>query len=260
VKETCYMCDATATSREHVPPKCLFPEQKDLPGTDLRRNLITVPACDEHNLKKSDDDQFLMVSLAGVLGNNAIGYGLRFTKIDRAARRSAGRVLRKVFTQKHAHAFLQLADSKFVEIVWGTPDQTRLENCFRHIAHALHFHHFGSRFVGNVRILLGHLSSPDENYTSFVEFIRAKVSAELAGRSEHGENLSVFSYQFTDQDGFGLRLIRLRFYQNVEVYVSMQPADVEIPTNMAMLLVERGVPTTIHDGGVDYRFNTRPVR
>jgi hypothetical protein len=116
------------------------------------------------------------------------------------------------------------------------------------------------RFVGNVRILLGHLSSPDENYTSFVEFIRAKVSAELAGRSEHGENLSVFSYQFTDQDGFGLRLIRLRFYQNVEVYVSMQPADVEIPTNMAMLLVERGVPTTIHDGGVDYRFNTRPVR
>lgn len=36
--QTCYMCDAPATSEEHVPPKCLFPERKDLPqGMDLRR-------------------------------------------------------------------------------------------------------------------------------------------------------------------------------------------------------------------------------
>lgn len=50
---TCYMCEKPATSVEHIPPKCLFPEQKDLPGgADLRKQLLTVPACDEHNLKK----------------------------------------------------------------------------------------------------------------------------------------------------------------------------------------------------------------
>jgi len=35
---TCYMCDAPETSVEHVPPRGLFPEQKDLPpGVDLRK-------------------------------------------------------------------------------------------------------------------------------------------------------------------------------------------------------------------------------
>ena len=45
---TCYMCEKESTSSEHVPPKCLFPEKKDLPdGVDLRKSLITVPSCDE---------------------------------------------------------------------------------------------------------------------------------------------------------------------------------------------------------------------
>lgn len=46
--ETCYMCEAAPTSREHVPPKCLFPESKDVNGQNFRENLITVPSCDIH--------------------------------------------------------------------------------------------------------------------------------------------------------------------------------------------------------------------
>ena len=70
---TCYMCGNPAITKEHVPPKCLFPEKKDI-GTDkYRLDLITVPSCEKHNNLKSDDDEFLMVSLAGILGNNSIG-------------------------------------------------------------------------------------------------------------------------------------------------------------------------------------------
>jgi hypothetical protein len=44
-----------------VPPECIFPEAKDAAGgRDLRRNLITVPSCAEHNLKKGADDIYLM--------------------------------------------------------------------------------------------------------------------------------------------------------------------------------------------------------
>src|SRR5207249_7535044 len=57
----CYMCDRQATSHEHVPPKCIFPERKDTDGQDLRAQLITVPSCDIHNSKKSKDDESLMV-------------------------------------------------------------------------------------------------------------------------------------------------------------------------------------------------------
>ena len=63
--KTCYMCDQPVTSREHVPPKCIFPEKKDLPkGFDFRKNLIKVPSCDEHNSHKSMDDEYLMFVLA----------------------------------------------------------------------------------------------------------------------------------------------------------------------------------------------------
>jgi len=33
---SCYMCERTATTREHVPPKSFFPE-------GYRTNLVTVP-------------------------------------------------------------------------------------------------------------------------------------------------------------------------------------------------------------------------
>ncbi len=91
-QETCYMCDAVAISREHVPPKCIFPELKDLPDKDFRKSLITVPSCYEHNSKKSKDDEFLMVSLAGIFGNNSIGFKHKFSKVDRAIKRSSMRL------------------------------------------------------------------------------------------------------------------------------------------------------------------------
>ena len=59
---TCYMCEAVATTDEHAPPRCLFPETKDLidKSLDLRKELITVPACKEHNTAKSTDDEYLL--------------------------------------------------------------------------------------------------------------------------------------------------------------------------------------------------------
>lgn len=54
--ELCYWCGKLATSREHVPPESLFPENKDIKmisNYSYRYNLITVPSCDEHNMSKS---------------------------------------------------------------------------------------------------------------------------------------------------------------------------------------------------------------
>ena len=60
----CYMCSAESVTTEHIPPKCIFPEKKDLAdGRDYRRNLITVPSCADHNLHKSGDDEYLLYVL-----------------------------------------------------------------------------------------------------------------------------------------------------------------------------------------------------
>jgi hypothetical protein len=84
----CYMCGQPATSREHIPPACLFPEEKDIKTSIFRNNLITVPSCNEHNSKKSKDDEFLMGCMAGIVGNNVIGFFHAHTKVKRAIERN----------------------------------------------------------------------------------------------------------------------------------------------------------------------------
>jgi hypothetical protein len=67
--EKCYKCGAPATSREHI---------------DYRQNLITVPSCDEHNQKKTNEDEFFMMSITPGIGNNLIGLYQTRTKVKRA--------------------------------------------------------------------------------------------------------------------------------------------------------------------------------
>ena len=71
------MCDSSARSREHVPPRNLFPEAHESGGVDYRINLITVPSCDAHNSAKSKDDEFLMLvsaeSLEAILSGTCVG-------------------------------------------------------------------------------------------------------------------------------------------------------------------------------------------
>src|SRR6185312_15429445 len=95
-EKICYKCGKAATSREHVPPICLFPEKKDLYGIDFRQNLITVPSCDEHNAKKSSDDEFLLSVIASVVGNNGVGYIHTQTKVKRIFTRKGQGYINKV--------------------------------------------------------------------------------------------------------------------------------------------------------------------
>src|SRR4028119_384032 len=56
----CYCCEQTATTKDHIPPKCFFPEKKYLSSNspDYRSHLITIPSCSEHNNSRSRDDEY----------------------------------------------------------------------------------------------------------------------------------------------------------------------------------------------------------
>lgn len=253
--EKCYMCDAEATSKEHVPPKCLFPEGKDMGGENHRSNLITVPSCDLHNTAKSRDDEFLMVSLAGIVGNNSIGYRHKFGKVNKAIRRSANRLLGEVFKGERRLYLVEVGPNKFVDVIWGTPDAERLRVCFEHIIHGLHFHHFGQTFKGRIKLHLGYLWSEDKNAASFRDLVKTKTDMELEGKDRFGENLGVFYYQVTDKDQFGLYLFRLRFYGGVDVYAAMIPEDVTVQKDLAWMLVDGGFKTIFKIGDKQFEFN-----
>ncbi len=120
------MCGKAATSKEHVPPQCLFPEIKDTEGVDLRKDLITVPSCDEHNTKKSKDDEFLMISIAGSIGNNFFGFFHARTKVERALKRkNAAYLAKEVLRNAKHHMHVSKSGQKF-PVLEGTPDFERL--------------------------------------------------------------------------------------------------------------------------------------
>src|SRR5690349_17026242 len=82
------MCDAPGATTEHVPPRCFFPEAKDVEGLDLRVNLITVPSCPAHNSQHANDDQYAMVVVAMQLDTAALARNQFSTKCMRALKRS----------------------------------------------------------------------------------------------------------------------------------------------------------------------------
>jgi hypothetical protein len=85
---TCYACERVATTRDHVPPLCFFPEFKDSQHKpNYRVNLVTVPACEEHNLSRSEDDFYAyLVMVSSWFGNDVADQQIK-TKVARALRR-----------------------------------------------------------------------------------------------------------------------------------------------------------------------------
>ena len=256
-KPHCYMCSEVATSREHVPPKNLFPEARDMYGANFRTNLITVPSCDRHNTEKAHDDEFLMVSLAGIVGNNSIGYMHKLGKVDRAIRNSAHRLLDKVLLKKKNVHRIALGDNKFHEVISGTPDVARLHSCFVHIGHGLHQHHFRNRFVGRITVLLGYLFHSDHNSKTWVAFVHERAEIDLKDKPRLGSNQEVFYYQITEPDQASLFLMRLTFYGGLIVYLAFIPQDAKKPTHLGLELMAQGFRTILTIGDKEYEFNPK---
>lgn len=249
------MCESPATTVEHVPPRALFPEAKDVEGKNYRVNLITVPSCHLHNTAKSDDDEFLMVSLAGIIGNNSIGYKHKLTKVDRAIRRSSNRLIEKALGKKRRTTKIDLENNLFLEVIWGTPDAERLYRCFDHIVRGLHFHHFGKSLLGEVKPLLGFLFHSDRSAKNFTQFIADRAELDLAGKQQHGKNSDVFFYQVTDPDQFGLYLFRLCFYGGINIYAAVIPDIAKPPKHLGVELMNQGVKTILTLGDKNYEIN-----
>jgi hypothetical protein len=244
-----------ATSREHVPPRNLFPEANENGGVDYRLNLVTVPSCDAHNSAKSSDDEFLMVSLAGIIGSNSIGYMHRLGKVDRAVLASANRLLDQVLLEKEEIHRVEIAENQFIDLIWGTPDIDRLNRCFKHVAYGLHRHHFRQNFFGSVTVLPGYLREKDHNKRKFIEWVRDRAELDLAGKPRIGSNPAVFYYQVSDPDQFGLYMMRLCFYEGLTVYAAFAPEGSTPPLNFTALLIEQGIPTVVTMGDKSYEFN-----
>lgn len=218
VEKNCYWCENEATSMEHVPPRCLFPEDKDVKhvfNKTFREHLITVPSCDEHNMQKSNLDEYLMVTLSGKVGNNGLAYIQTLTKIDRSRKRNS-----KLLDIKNSEV-IKINDKEF-PVLWVNADTQKLNHSFESIARGLYYHENSKAFKGKLTIvskIFNHLDDPDGT-----EFnIRSSEILEIEKRHWNtevkGENKEVFSYQFSPIDGFKTQTLALNFFEGIDVYI-----------------------------------------
>ena len=218
--DNCYWCNEKATTREHVPPRCLFPKKKDInfiDNNDYRQSLITVPSCDKHNTEKSHDDEYLMVCLGSKVGNNDIAFIHTNTKIRRALERKPH------FFKSAIDDVLHAGDREFpVQLVYA--DNARLMHSFEAITRALIFHEFNFRYEGNCSIVSRMFVNPsDRDSTSYLlKSCQALDRERIRWRTQiNGESPKIFTYQFSDMDGLGSFVLALTFYEKTIVYSVM---------------------------------------
>ncbi|MDP1996248.1 MAG: hypothetical protein Q8J90_03535 [Gallionella sp.] len=217
--DICYYCGKAATSVEHVPPKTIFPKPKDSPASrDYRKNLITVRSCDEHNSKKSKDDEYLLYVLAMSLPSNDIAKHQFLTKVRRAIER------RPALLQKLLMKFREVTLHDTVNNTWSKsialqPDHTRLMSIFTHIAKAIYFLETGKIWQSEVTLLIEFLISleniPQNERQAKVEQAANEFFANI---SHKGENKNIFTYQFVELEGRAM--LRLHFFGNSKVSAS----------------------------------------
>ncbi|GEM_PF-214884 len=217
----CYFCDAPATSDEHIPPKCLFPEEKDLPkGIRYRNNLITVPSCDAHNSEKSKEDEYLRFILVHGYFNNKAGQDHFSSKIVRAvARRPA--------------ILVALYQTKKPLIVDGNPtvaveiDRIRFEKSLEKIVQGLVVKNYGIRWEKPIEIHTPHLIAIDERDADKTNFLITKLSYTVIDRLKNiekcGANPEIFWYQLLAEREKECLLCRMMFYGGFDVFAVSNP-------------------------------------
>jgi len=211
------MCASAATSVEHVPPRCLFPEQKDLPaGVDLRKQLITVPSCDIHNTAKSKDDEYLLYALIMNVPNNVTAVNHAFTKVRRAVTRNPS-VFAKLSGIQLPVVVEDTLSGKVQQTVAIQVDLDRLKRSLVSIGRALRFHYFGGPWQAQVsahpHFVLA-LTEPDARELNLPhEQMAAAVEALVKDSERHGENPEVFTYQVAPGQPPTEVVMHLRFYE-----------------------------------------------
>lgn len=213
----CYACESEGISREHAPPQCIFPEAKDVPGKRYRDNLITVPACDEHNLRKSKDDEYLMMILVANVGNNDVANAQMETKVIRAWLRRP---------QLAAMAVRSPSPARYngEETITFQVDLPRFERSMELIARAVtfHEHHFKWLTKGFVwsPSMLPSKADTARKVIETSNYLLAAIPYIFRDKPLLGSNPEVFQYRIhLPEDANGRGFVQLLFYQGFNVCV-----------------------------------------
>lgn len=199
---TCYMCSDIADTKEHVPPKCFFPQDSN---STFRKNLIKVPSCKVHNNDTSDTDEVvntLLYLAADKSSNKAlIVKGQKILDFhSKNGERKIANIL-KIITHnlkiiKLEERFSNKSGQTFVFDY--SPLQEKVRSTFEKISCGIYYHKTGKKLYAkhNVLEIIGINSDYVEN------MVNIKLKQDMVnnfrnlGIDFEGENPEVFKYRF----------------------------------------------------------------
>lgn len=214
---TCYMCNNPATSKEHAPPRALFPKDER-----FRKNLIKVPSCEKHNQELSNSDQILfqLLVVQHIIGNEPF-------KIlsQQYLNKKSINYSRKINTL--VNKIEKVTPVLLVNNVTGEHTQTgmiELNNSIRSfysslekLGCALYFHEFKKKLIGNFFTHLDILVKKDEMVTNVQNLYN--LSTQIMDQNKisfKGENPEVFQYRILETKNMSnVVIIEFLFYQNI---------------------------------------------
>src|SRR5690606_9479211 len=192
--ETCYMCSSAKTSMEHVPPKCLFPEQSDSKGKDYRRELITVPSCDEHNSRKSKNDEYFLLCLSMNIFGSQASQTHQTTKLLRILERTP-HLLVSMFPSLQSGGSIEQAVPVY------NIDGKRFYAQLQHIGYGVYFHKYGARWNKEIIVVpISGIISTDVLLNKQYHSTAEQVIPLFSKIERQGKNEEVFFYQFAESE------------------------------------------------------------
>lgn len=186
-------------------------------GDDYRKNLITVPACDDHNLEKSHDDEYLHLIVINGYFNNPLAQQQFKTKLTRAfSRRPA---LLAAFHSDNTPVVVDGIETSAVTI-----DRVRFERSIDMLVKALYFQVYGQRLTMPLRVRTPLLldiggEHADEVNEQVKQFCLA-VRTHLDPKEPIGENPDIFWFKIDHSEQRNLVSCHMQFYGGFDIFVT----------------------------------------
>lgn len=219
--KVCYFCGQPKTSREHVPPQSFFPDEEA-----LRKNLITVPSCTEHNQDTSDDDEYIRNIILMFIGNNDVAAQHFMDKGKRSLERNAALLAQTVGNARQVYA--RKEGEPITPTVAFEVDRKRIDRMLRKMGYALFFHQYKKPWPRGLAIMSEHFRMGDMLPDAGGAFVRTFASM-LPPQDFLGQNKAVFQYRFfpsKNEDAPDDNLLQLKFYESFEVWLTPDPGSV----------------------------------
>lgn len=209
--DICVICgQEKACSRDHIPPKCIFPEPR--PG-----DLITVPACAECNMKRSGLDEQFKIFLGLTVGYHLDGGRSYRGPILRTLAHNRRQRSNILMSMRHVviHDPTVPASQPALAI---TVDRTAHDIVVERTVRGLYFHHTG-RILG-------------DRYPLAVQWIRG-LNDELFAMTKDlptgtvGDSALVYKYDICPDDP-SVTVWVLQFFQKTWSIVFSNPEGLDV--------------------------------